>query len=72
MSGMFVMFLLGGCITPDAPGRVPDGWLDARIDALIAAMPDLMVEHWWAAGTAYGIALWHLARTGYLAFPESD
>lgn len=27
---------------------------------------------WWIVGTAYGGALWHLARAGYLPFPESD
>lgn len=27
---------------------------------------------YWAAGSAYGAALWFLARAGYLPFPEGD
>lgn len=49
--------LLGGALA---------GLLFSSGSALHAALA------WWAVGTAYGGALWHLARAGYLPFPESD
>lgn len=47
-------------------GGAAAGLLFSSGSALVATLA------YWAVGTAYGGALWHLARAGYLPFPESD
>lgn len=49
--------LLGGAVT---------GLFFSSVSGLYSTLA------FWAAGTAYGGALWRLARAGYLPFPESD